>query len=70
MGKKRKITAAAVKGSERTKYDIEERFDGSEDEFYAGREKILLDEGPSSKRQRRIAEQGMSNTFHIEHILT
>lgn len=44
----------------RTKYDIEERFDDSEDEFQAGRDQILLDEAPEAKRRRRVAQDGMS----------
>ena len=30
----------------------------SEDEFYINRDKILLEEGPTQKRQRRIQEDG------------
>lgn len=44
----------------RTKFDIEERFDDSEDEFQAGRDQILLDEAPEAKRRRRVAQDGMS----------
>lgn len=47
---------------ERTKFDIEERFDDSEDEFQAGRDQILLDEAPESKRRRRVAEEGSIHT--------
>lgn len=62
MGKKRKAGARpAAKGETpaRTKFDIEERFDDSEDEFQTGRDQILLDEGPETKRRRRVAEEGM-----------
>lgn len=31
----------------------------SEDEFHNNRDKILLDEGPAQKGQRRIREEGM-----------
>jgi U3 small nucleolar RNA-associated protein 3 len=44
---------------EATKFDIEERFDESEDEFQAGRDHVLLEEGPEAKRRRRVAEQGL-----------
>ena len=30
----------------------------SEDEFFIGRDKILLEEGPERKRQRRLEEEG------------
>lgn len=60
MGKKRKAGRPAQgKEPERTKFDIEERFDDSEDDFQAGRDQILLEEGPDAKRRRRVAEQGM-----------
>jgi len=39
------------------KYDIEEKFDDSEDEFYAGRDKILLDQNADTKRKRQLIEQ-------------
>ncbi|EXJ88117.1 hypothetical protein A1O1_05045 [Capronia coronata CBS 617.96] len=38
-------------------YDAAETFDDSQDEFFAGRDKILLDEGPAAKRRRRVEEQ-------------
>lgn len=62
MGKKRKVggrPAAKGEAPARTKFDIEERFDDSEDEFQTGRDQILLDEGPETKRRRRVAEEGM-----------
>lgn len=31
----------------------------SEDEFHIQRDKLLLDEGPQAKRQRKWAEEGM-----------
>jgi U3 small nucleolar RNA-associated protein 3 len=55
MGKKRKARApdGRVSGvSAQT-----DTFDNSEDEFVAGREKILLDEGPAAKRRRRLEEE-------------
>ena len=41
------------------KYDINEEFADSKDEFFAGRDKILLDEGPTSKRRRKVEEEGV-----------
>lgn len=65
MGKKRKAggrPAANKAGKdEPRKFDIEERFDDSEDEFQAGRDQILLDEAPEAKRRRRLAEEGVLN---------
>jgi len=60
MGKKRKAGRPAQKteAPARTKFDVEERFDDSEDEFQAGRDQILLDDGPETKRRRRVAEEG------------
>lgn len=47
---------------ERTRFDIEERFDDSEDEFQAGRDQVLLDEATESKRRRRVADEGSIDT--------
>jgi len=59
MAKKRKASnRPAAPVEERSKYAADETFDDSQDEFFAGREKILLDEGPAAKRRRRIEEQG------------
>ena len=66
MGKKRKaggkppteLREEQVRQNVRTKYDVDEQFADSEDEFFAGRDKILLDEGPASKRSRKLDEQG------------
>ncbi|CAI7628185.1 unnamed protein product [Penicillium bialowiezense] len=57
--KKRKAGRPAQQKSapEPSKFDIEERFDDSEDEFQTGRDQILLDERPEAKRRRRVAEQ-------------
>lgn len=68
MGKKRKAGGrpfgqTSEKENEpamRTKYDINETFDESEDEFQAGRDQILLEEGPEAKRRRKLQEQGAS----------
>ncbi|RAK97017.1 something about silencing 10 family protein [Aspergillus ibericus CBS 121593] len=60
MGKKRKAGGrpAAPKADNfgPSKFDIEERFDDSEDEFQAGRDQILLEEAPEAKRRRKLAE--------------
>lgn len=72
MGKKRKVGAArhseqkAQKNEnffQQTKFDINETFDDSDDEFQAGRDRILLEEAPESKRRRKLEEQGMSLFF-------
>ncbi|KAJ5975479.1 hypothetical protein N7481_009186 [Penicillium waksmanii] len=59
MAKKRKAggrPAAKTEAPARTKFDVEERFDDSEDEFQTGRDQILLDEAPDAKRRRRVAD--------------
>ncbi|PYI19355.1 hypothetical protein BO99DRAFT_360263 [Aspergillus violaceofuscus CBS 115571] len=60
MGKKRKAGGrpAAPKKDNfgPSKFDIEERFDDSEDEFQTGRDQILLEEAPEAKRRRKVAE--------------
>lgn len=66
MGRKRKAAGSSATGGpvnknsdfDRSKFDIEETFADSEDEFQAGRDQILLDEGPEAKRQRKLAQQG------------
>lgn len=59
--KKRKAGRPAQQKSapEPSKFDIEERFDDSEDEFQTGRDQVLLDERPEAKRRRRVAEEGL-----------
>ncbi|KIW53670.1 hypothetical protein PV05_09218 [Exophiala xenobiotica] len=60
MARKRKAGKPSdqpAPSSSRDRYDPEERFDDSEDEFFAGQDKILLDEGPAAKRRRRLEEQ-------------
>jgi len=39
----------------------------AEDEFHINRDKVLLDEGPDAKRQRKWAEQGK---YHRQGLLT
>ncbi|BCS25873.1 something about silencing 10 family protein [Aspergillus puulaauensis] len=73
MGKKRKAggrPAANKTGKDEPhKFDIEERFDDSEDEFQAGRDQILLDEAPEAKRRRRLAEEEEALQLSDEEIL-
>ncbi|KAJ9602594.1 something about silencing protein 10 [Cladophialophora chaetospira] len=57
MAKKRKASREVQVSVPPTQYDPEETFQDSEDEFFAGREKILLDEQPAAKRRRRLEEQ-------------
>ncbi|KAE8416660.1 Sas10 C-terminal domain-containing protein [Aspergillus pseudocaelatus] len=60
MGKRKASgRPAARKGSapERTKFNIEERFDDSEDEFQTGRDQVLLEEEPEAKRRRKVAQE-------------
>ena len=35
----------------------------SEDEFHINRDKVLLDEGPAQKRQRRDREEGTATAY-------
>ncbi|KAL3463309.1 Sas10 C-terminal domain-containing protein [Aspergillus heterothallicus] len=61
MGKKRKAggrpAANKADQEENYKFDIEERFDDSADEFQTGRDQILLEEAPDAKRRRKLAEE-------------
>lgn len=62
--KKRKASSRQSSGKKnysamRTKYSINETFDNSEDEFIAGRDQVLLEEGPEAKRRRKLQEDGM-----------
>ena len=36
----------------------------SEDEFHVNRDKILLDEAPALKKQRRMREEGKNSRLH------
>jgi hypothetical protein len=69
MGKKRKshsssLASAALKRDEQTKYNINENFADSEDEFFAGRDQILLQDGPSNKR-RKVHVDGRRSRISI-----
>lgn len=70
MGKKRKAssrpsgeTARNDDDALQSKYGINETFDDSEDEFIAGRDQILLEEGPEAKRRRKLEEDGMHSKY-------
>ena len=41
-----------------SKHDVEETFADSEDDFFAGRDKVLLEEGPSQRKRRKLDEEG------------
>ncbi|KAJ6013457.1 hypothetical protein N7540_008048 [Penicillium herquei] len=71
MGKRKAGGRPASKGEApaRTKFDIEERFEDSEDEFQTGRDHILLDEAPEAKRRRRVAEDEEALEESEEEIL-
>ncbi|KAE8149294.1 Sas10 C-terminal domain-containing protein [Aspergillus avenaceus] len=60
MGKRKASGRPAARNAsapERTKFNIEERFDDSEDDFQTGRDQILLEEEPNAKRRRRVAQE-------------
>ena len=60
MAKKRKAgksTGSRSAPQNDSTFDPEDHFHDSEDEFFAGRDKILLDEEPAAKRRRRLQEQ-------------
>ena len=59
MGKKRKSRSGRgdSKKAQKDEYPLNETFDDSEDEFYAHQDKILIDEGPTARRRRKIEEQ-------------
>ncbi|KAA8652011.1 hypothetical protein EYZ11_002981 [Aspergillus tanneri] len=61
MAKKRKAggrpASRNAPAPEKTKFGLEERFDGSEDEFQTGRDQILLEEAPEAKRRRKLVEE-------------
>lgn len=69
MGKKRKSSrlgngaASApnddVEMATSAKYNQDETFADSQDEFFAGKDEIMLEEGPSRKRRKQIEAEGM-----------
>ncbi|WEW55813.1 something about silencing protein 10 [Emydomyces testavorans] len=63
MGKKRKSRVTSGQSASRdtayyenSRFDPDEQFTDSADEFQAGRDRILLEEGPETKRRRKLAE--------------
>lgn len=69
MSRKRKAGAAPFGGSanrkssrkeSRLSINTYEDVADSEDEFHGGRDKILLEEGPIQRKQRRVEESGES----------
>ncbi|KAL4886539.1 Sas10 C-terminal domain-containing protein [Aspergillus karnatakaensis] len=73
MGKKRKAggrpAANKTDKEEPYKFDIEERFDDSEDDFQTGRDQVLLDEAPEAKRRRKVAEDEEALQLSDEEVL-
>ncbi|KAL5336957.1 Sas10 C-terminal domain-containing protein [Aspergillus crustosus] len=73
MGRKRKAggrpAGSKADKEESHKFDIEERFDDSEDDFQAGRDQVLLDEAPEAKRRRKVAEDEKALQLSDEEIL-
>ena len=74
MGKKRKsrgtssgqATSSNAEYRENTRFNADETFADSEDEFLAGRDQIFLDEGPEAKRRRKIQEDG--SCFRLRYL--
>ena len=67
MAKKRKASghasdrdhpAALIDGDSRLRINTFEDVADSEDEFHINRDKILLEEGPAQKKQRKLREEG------------
>ena len=68
MGKKRKAGGRPFghdeprrepKGDSKLRINTYEDVADSEDEFHINRDKILLEEGPAQKRQRKAQEEGL-----------
>jgi U3 small nucleolar RNA-associated protein 3 len=68
MGKKRKSSRSGngatsepkddMEMATTAKYDQDETFADSQDEFFTGKDEIMLEEGPSRKRRKQIEEEG------------
>lgn len=75
-GKKRKASGRQPPAKKndvalQSKFNANETFDDSEDEFVAGRDHILLEQGPEAKRRRKIQEEGMLSMIYSRgHYLT
>lgn len=52
------------------KYDQDETFANSEDEFFAGKDQIMLEEGSSRKRRKQIEDEGTNTALVCEILLT
>lgn len=73
MGRKRKASGyppaelgeAQARPDSQTKYDVSEEFADSEDKFFAGRDKILLEE-PANKRRRKLEKEGKSTRHQVQ----
>ena len=70
MGKKRKASGRPFGRDEprelneadsKLRINTYEDVPDSEDEFHINRDKILLEEGPAQKRQRKIREEGKAS---------
>jgi U3 small nucleolar RNA-associated protein 3 len=62
MAKKRKATGHVKPGpatSSKLTINTYEDVADSEDEFHINRDKVMLDDGPETKRRRRWQEEGM-----------
>lgn len=73
MGKKRKANSRPFGqdqpenrfvGDSKLRINTWEDVADSEDEFYINRDKILLEEGPAQKKQRKIEEEGKNFSGH------
>ena len=66
MGEKRKVGRSSQGQTQdcvtmsigKTKYEVNEEFADSEDEFFAERDKILLEEGLTTNRRENLEEEG------------
>lgn len=74
MGKKRKASGRASNeviprdidpSAAKLRISTYEDVGDSEDEFHLNRDKILLDEGPDRKRQRRREEEGSESPMDL-----
>lgn len=68
MGKKRKagqpFGASGITGTTKddrdVRFEVNENFNDSEDDFHTQRDQILFDDGPEAKRRRKIEEERMT----------
>ena len=69
MGKKRKSNSSVPikeppQRAEQIKYNVNEQFADSEDEFFAGRDQILLADSPASKGRNLHKDGKLSPSFN------